>query len=65
MNSELNQWGHYLLDFVTGQQQLSIQEQVRANGMVQWSVYDPHSHSRHMFTSELAVRAWLEQRHNR
>jgi hypothetical protein len=52
-----------LLDFFTGQQTLSIRQQ-RRNGAVQWIVYDPSADSRLVFTSEQAVRVWLEQRYH-
>jgi hypothetical protein len=56
-----------LLDFFTGQQTLSIRQR-RRNGMVQWVVYDPRANSRadshRVFTSEQALRVWLEQRYH-
>ncbi len=61
---QYKQWGRYLLDFLTGQQQLSIREQ-RCNGQCQWSVYDPQTQHRRVFLTQAAVRAWLEQRYHR
>jgi hypothetical protein len=57
-------WGHYLLDFFTGQQRLSIRAQ-RRNGTLQWSVYDPQTQHHRLFSSQAAVRAWLEKRYHR
>jgi hypothetical protein len=64
-NLSYKHWGHYLLDFLTGQQQISIREQQWADGTLHWCVYDPHAHSYHIFNSQSAVRAWLEQRYYR
>ncbi len=63
-NRRYHRWGRYLLDFLTGQQQLAIREQQR-NGQCQWAVYDPETQRRHVFNSQSAVRAWLEQRYHR
>ncbi|MGI8934174.1 hypothetical protein [Leptolyngbya sp. BC1307] len=61
----IRQWAKAVIDFLTGQQTLSIRKQLSADGTVQWMVYDPDSGSRRLFNSEQAVRVWLEQRYYR
>ena len=54
-----------LLNFLTGQQTLSIKARQQADGEMQWIVYDPHTHQRQVFDSQQAVRTWLEERYHR
>lgn len=55
-----HQVGQYLVDFLTGQQALSIRQQSAA-GETQWIIYDPVTQIRLSFFSEQAVRIWLEE----
>ena len=59
------EWTKAVIDFLTGQQTLSIRKQLSADGTIQWRVYDPDSDSCRLFNSEQAVRVWLEQRYHR
>lgn len=61
----LKQAGLALVDFLTGTQSLSIRSKALPNGCIQWIVYDPATDTRGVFTSEQAVRVWLEQRYTR
>ncbi|MEL6490348.1 MAG: hypothetical protein AAFV85_12040 [Cyanobacteria bacterium J06634_6] len=54
-----------LLDFLTGQQTLSIRTEVLRDGTRRWTVYDPERNRRQVFYSQQAVRTWLEQRYYR
>ncbi|MBE9061907.1 hypothetical protein [cf. Phormidesmis sp. LEGE 11477] len=54
--------GQYLVDFLTGQQSLSIRQQTTTTGELQWIIYDPVTQTRLSFSSEQAVRVWLEER---
>ena len=53
-----------LIDFLTGQQQLSIRAKTLKDGSVQWIVYDPSTDSREVFRSQQAVRVWIEGRYH-
>lgn len=64
-NSWLKEGAIALLNFLTGQQTLSIRCKTLANGKTQWIAYDPTTHSHHVFDSQQAVRVWLEQRYHR
>lgn len=64
-NSWLKKGATALLNFLTGQQTLSIRCKTLTNGKTQWIAYDPTTHSRHVFDSQQAVRVWLEQRYHR
>lgn len=55
-------WATELLNYLTGTQTLSIRQKLCANGSAQWIAYDPNTNTRHVFSSEQAVRIWLEQR---
>ncbi|NJM96048.1 MAG: hypothetical protein HC800_01475 [Phormidesmis sp. RL_2_1] len=63
LESWLKQLGKHIVDFLTGQPTLAIRPQQLATGQVQWIVFNPHDNSRHVFTSEQALRAWLEARY--
>ena len=54
-----------LINFLTGQQSLSIRAKQLRNGEIQWTVYDPTTDGRYVFDSQQAVRTWLEQRYYR
>ncbi len=56
------QWAQAVVDYLTGAQALSIRQKLCKDGSVQWIAYDPYTRSRHVFSSEQAVRVWLEQR---
>lgn len=51
-----------LLKFLTGEQSLSIRTQKSDKG-TQWIAYDALQNVRYVFTTEQALRIWLEQRH--
>jgi len=58
--SWLRQIGKSLLSFLTGAQTVSIRERTH-RGETQWVVYDPQQDVCKVFTSQQAVRIWLEQ----
>ncbi len=61
----LQQSGTALLNFLTGEQALSIRVKTLANGRQQWTVYDLATDTRRVFDSQQSVRAWVEQRYCR
>ena len=52
-----------LLDFLTGEDALSVRKQQIAHGKTIWTVYDSTTDTRRTFESQQAVRTWLETRY--
>ncbi len=61
----LQQGSTALLNFLTGQQALSLRVKTLVDGKQQWTAYDPATDTRRVFDSRQAVRTWLEQRYYR
>ena len=61
--SRLSRFAQALLEFLTGENTLSIKKQQSAQGETIWTVYDCATDTRRTFDSQQAVRVWLETRY--
>jgi len=53
-----------LLNVLAGVETVQIEQRRDRTGSPYWLAYDPHTRTRHRFTSEREVRIWLEQRYH-
>lgn len=61
--SWIKAWLYNLLDFLTGEQTLTIVQRSYADGTIQWIVHDLDAEHLRIFDSEQAVRVWLDKRY--
>jgi hypothetical protein len=63
-SNRLSEMLQNLVSLLAGTSELSIQECSQKDGSKIWKIYDPHTQSKVVFTSENEVRAWIEQRYS-
>lgn len=59
----LAQWGGSLLNFYSGSNEPRISRRFDRQGYPYFHIYDPIDRAHYAFSSEEAVRTWLEQRY--